>query len=267
MLVQNVKYLCYALLFIGVISCSKDDDSTPDISGGDEPTTPTPPDTDTEGCESGKTAVFVEKDGALVVEIENGSFADSSWELANSISDFSDKGYLVWNGNDAFNQPGNGTLTYKIRITKTGTYRFIWRSYITIGTNGTEHNDSWLRIADAKHFYGKRGNGNIVYPNDTMQDPIPDSAGQTTTKPNGSSKEGWFKIYMNRANEWHWQSSTSDNDAHDIFVVFDTPGDYTVEISGRSKGHGIDKFVLFTDGVTEDEITKDDAPKSEIKCE
>ena len=97
-------------------------------------------------------------------------------------------------------------------------------------------------------------------------DPIPESAGQQNTTPNGSGKDGWFKIYMNMANKWHWQSSTSDNDAHNIFVVFDTPGDYTIEVSGRSEGHGIDKFVLFTEDITQNDATGNDT-KSEIQCE
>ncbi|MCK8521876.1 hypothetical protein M0D21_09880 [Aquimarina sp. D1M17] len=270
MIAKILKYPIYFFLFSFLIACSGDDDPVNDETGGDPNPDPTPtPDTNPNngGCDNATTAVFIEKDGLLTVESENGNFSGSSWKLTQDIADSSGEGYLIWDGDDAFNKPGNGLLTYKIRIANPGTYRFIWRSYIGIGTNGTEHNDSWLRIPDAKHFYGKKGNGNIVYPNDTTLDPIAESAGQQNTSPNGSSKEGWFKIYMNKASTWHWQSSTSDNDAHDIFVVFDTPGDYTIEISGRSKGHAIDKFVLFTETTTQNDATKDDNVKSEIKCE
>ncbi len=266
MTLKTLKYSSlFLLMSLILIACSSDDDQSPDTNGGDVDI----PDVDPNngGCESGAAAVFVEKDGLLVIESENAVFNNTDWTLTKSAADFSGPGYLVWNGADAFNQPANGTLTYKIRVSTPGTYRFIWRSRITIGTNGTEHNDSWLRIADAKHFYGRKGNGNIVYPKGTMQEPIPESEGQATTVPNGSGQDGWFKIYMNTASAWHWQSSTSDNDGHNIFVVFETAGDYTVEVSGRSRGHAIDKFVLFTDGVTEGSATAVDATTSEIKCE
>jgi hypothetical protein len=50
---------------------------------------------------------------------------------------------------------------------------------------------------------------------------------------------------MNKLGEWFWRSSTSDNDPHDIFAKFDVAGIYDIEISGRSKFHAIDQFVLF----------------------
>ena len=265
MLTKNLKSLYLLILVSLVIACSGDDETSPDETGGDP--TPTPDTNPANGsCEEGKTAVYIEKDGVLIIESENGNFSNTDWTLTTDIAEFSGDGYLVWNGENSLGEPGNGTLTYKVRITKTGTYRFIWRSYITIGSNGSEHNDSWLRIPDAKHFYGRKNNGNIVYPKGTTLDPIPESAGQQNTTPNGSGKDGWFKIYMNMANKWHWQSSTSDNDAHNIFVVFDTPGDYTIEVSGRSEGHGIDKFVLFTEDITQNDATGNDT-KSEIQCE
>lgn len=273
MILSKLKYICFFFM-IFLFACSNNEEVVY-VLGGD--TTDPNPDTDQDSdtntdpnngaCDDEKTAVFVEKNGLLAIELENGNFKSTSWNLSKNLSDFSGDGYLVWNGSDYFNQPGNGKLSFSIRIATTGTYRFIWRSYITIGNENTEHNDSWLRIPDAKHFYGKKNNGHIVYPNETLLDPIPDSIDQQNTTPNGTSKEGWFKIYMNTADNWHWQSSTSDNDGHNIFVVFDTPGDYTIEISGRSKGHGIDKLVLFTDDVSQTEATKDDVVKSEIKCE
>jgi len=260
MILKNVKYLLYLVLCISFVACGNDD-NTDDSNMEDIP------DPNNGGCQSGKTAVFEEKDGLLTIESENASFKNTGWKFVKSLSDFAGDGYLVWNGADSFNQPGKGILTYKIRIKTPGTYRFIWRSYITIGANSTEHNDSWLRIADAKHFYGKRGDGNIVYPRGTQQDPIPESTDQANTNPQGSGSDGWFKIFMNTASEWHWQSSTSDNDGHNIFVVFDAPGDYTIEISGRSNGHGIDRFSLFTENTTQNVAINTNTVKSSISCE
>ena len=73
----------------------------------------------------------------------------------------------------------------------------------------------------------------------------PNGSGKTPN-PAGSSKDGWFKIYRGGSDlSFKWQSSTSDNDGHDIYVEFDTAGVYTMEISARSSGHAIDQFVLF----------------------
>ncbi|WP_282179414.1 hypothetical protein [Maribacter stanieri] len=55
---------------------------------------------------------------------------------------------------------------------------------------------------------------------------------------------------MNRVGEWLWRSNTSDNDPHNIFVKFDDAGIYTMEVSGRSKFHALDRFVLFLEDKT-----------------
>ena len=63
---------------------------------------------------------------------------------------------------------------------------FLWKSSFRQGDNGTEHNDSWLRFPNASDFFGeKASNGSIVYPNGSGKEPNPE----------GSSSDGWFKIY------------------------------------------------------------------------
>ena len=142
---------------------------------------------------------------------------------------------MVWTGSQNLANPGTGLTTFKIKINNPGVYQFIWRSAVTIGNNGTDHNDSWLRFPDADDYYGLKANSK-VYPNGSGKTP----------NPAGSSKDGWFKIYRGGSDlSFKWQSSTSDNDGHDIYVEFDTAGVYTMEISARSSGHAIDQFVLF----------------------
>jgi len=218
------------------------------------------------GCAGSKTPIYQEKDGLLLIEMESTFYKPTFWRIETDLAGYDGKGYLVWKGADSFNNPGKGPLEFKIRVESTGTYQFVWRSYITEGHDNTEFNDSWLRIADAKHFYGRKGDGHIVYPRGSKQEPISESEGQGGTQPVGSSSEGWFKIYMNTADEWKWRSTTSDHDPHNIFVVFSEPGDYTVEISGRSKGHGIDKFVLFNENHSIESASKEEA-LSEVVCE
>jgi hypothetical protein len=106
-----------------------------------------------------------------------------------------------------------------------------------------------LRI-ESPNFYAKKISdaqgstplGHIICPN-----------GQSSSNrcegepPEGSSSDGWFKVYRtgNPVDEWVWRSFTSDNDPHAIFAEFDTSGEYNILIAGRSFGHGIDRFVLY----------------------
>lgn len=184
------------------------------------------------------TISYVERNGIVSVEFETVE-GTIEWERRSSLDGFDGEGYLVWNEEDNFRTPGIGVLTYTLNISTTGTYSFVWRSRITEGDSPSEANDSWLRFNDAADFFGER-DGSVVYPRGTGKTPNPE----------GTSADGWLKIYMNRLGEWFWRSNTSDNDPHDIFVTFDTPGIYTMEVSGRSKFHGLDRFVLFVEGVS-----------------
>lgn len=205
-----------------------------------------------ENCTNGK--VYVEKDGIVKVDFESlESF--NGWNSVASVSGFEGEGYIVWTGSQYFGAPGTGILKYSIKITNPGIYRFIWRSRITNGNDGTEHNDSWLRFSDAADFYGKKGD-HLVYPGGTGKTP----------RPNGSSKEGWFKIYMNGAGSWKWASNTSDNDGHGIYVKFDIAGVYTMEISVRSSFHALDRFVLVKNGLSVNDVTAESVVLSELIC-
>ncbi|MBW1296851.1 hypothetical protein [Aquimarina litoralis] len=239
---QKHLHTLLLVLAITLYACSTDDENN---SETDPPIS----------CENSDNLVYEEKDGLVVAEFE--SITNSNdWNIENTVNGFLGTSYLVWKGDQFLNAPGNGLLTYNIKINTPGTYRFLWRSRITNGTSGSEHNDSWLRFADASSFYGKKGES-IVYPGDTGQTP----------NPNGSSKDGWFKIYKSGpADEWKWQSSTSDNDAHDIYVDFDTAGTYTMEVSARSSFHALDRFVLFTENVSQSDATSETATLSEINC-
>lgn len=177
--------------------------------------------------------IFKEAGGILRVDVTSTTSPLGQWVLRDSLAGAIDGDYLEFEGPNFFNAPGNSTLTYKIRITTTGTYLFNWRSRITEPNETTEYNDSWLRCPDADLFYAERS-GSRVFPRGSGRTPNPE----------GSSRENWFKVYQNRANEWFWRASTSDRDPHSIYMQFDNPGDYTIEIAGRSKGHAIDRFVL-----------------------
>ena len=186
-------------------------------------------DGDDTACESG----FVETNGLVVIETENLDFP-SGWSRKTEADGYTGNGYLEWLGGDNFGSPGNGKITTTIKISTTGTYLFEWRNKVGEGTNTTESNDSWLRFPDADDFYGEKSNGSRVYPKGSGKSP----------SPNGAGSDGWFKVYTGGTTNWNFSSNTSDNDAHKIYVKFDSPGTYTLEISGRSNHHLIDRMVL-----------------------
>jgi len=207
-------------------------------------------------CDDPAEFIFQEKEGLVNVEFENAIFSED-WELTNSDNDHTGEGYMVWNGNQSLANPGNGLTSFKMNITNTGTYRFLWRSSVVIGDSGTDHNDTWLRFNDASDFFGEQNGGSIVYPAGTGKTPNPE----------GASSDGWFKIYRSGNDlSFKWQASTSDSDAHNIYVKFDNVGIYTMEISARSSGHAIDRFVLFNDTYTINEATDTTNSLSEITC-
>lgn len=253
-LLSVLKLISVVLLFIFAISCS--DSSSDEMETESETPEEGSETPNASECTEPSKFLFEEKDGLIIVEFENAEFS-GDWELKSSDTDHTGEGYMVWTGSQSLGNPGNGLTTFKINITNTGTYQFIWRSSVTTGNNGTEHNDTWLRFDDADDFFGEKGNGSIVYPAGRDKSPTPE----------GSSKDGWFKIYRSGGDlSFKWQSSTSDNDAHDIFVKFDVPGTYTMEISARSSGHAIDKFVLFNDSFSKNEATESANALSEITC-
>ena len=208
----------------------------------EEETWPEESSEESSSCTNPIDFVFTEKDGLVSVEFEKAKFSEN-WAMKSDGNSYSGEGYMVWEGTQHLSDPGNGRATFKIKISNIGTYKFVWKSAVKIGNNGTDHNDTWLRFGDANNFYAKK-DASVVYPNGSGKTPNPE----------GASKEGWFKIYRSGNNlDFKWQSSTFDNNGHEVFVVFDSPGTYLMEVSARSSGHAIDKFVLFKDTLTQEE--------------
>ena len=233
---------------------AEEEDNMPDE---EEETTPDEAENPEEtSCNEPLNYIFNENEGLVLVEFENAEFT-ADWKLKTEGSSFSGAGYMVWEGSQSLGNPGNGKATFTINIKNPGTYQFIWFSAVTLGDNGTEHNDTWLRFSDADDFFAQNGQGtSIVYPKDIGKTPNPE----------GASKDGWFKIYRSGSNlDFKWQSSTFDNNAHDVFVVFEEPGTYLMEVSARSSGHGIDKFVLFNNSVAKSDATSSTSFSS-ISC-
>ena len=210
--------------------------------------TPSGESIDAKGCgtstETNFTArAFVEQNGLVVGEMEHTNYA-SGWQLTTG-NLATGNAYLIWTGADSFNTPpASGGFTIKVRINNPGTYRFMWRNIVGEGTSPTDANDSWLRI-EADNFYGLRSSdSHIVCPVNKL-------AGNSCVgdAPEGKSAQGYFKVYRggNPVNSWKWVTATNDNSAHAIYAVFTTQGTYNILVNPRSRGHGIDRFVLFRD--------------------
>lgn len=197
-------------------------------------------------------ADFEEQNGIAILELD--SKVSGGWKK-ESISGASGSSALTYRGSDSFGSPGASTVTYRVKINSPGTYRFAWRNKISIiapSKASTEHNDAWLKI-NASNFYALRGS-HRVYPGGSGKSPK--AAGQTSG--------GWFKIYTNTV-AWSWSTNTSDNDPHQVYATFNNAGVYSIQVSGRSKGHTVDRMVLYKTGsYSESQATS--LSRSQTKC-
>ncbi|MGB5693089.1 MAG: hypothetical protein WBM43_10830 [Flavobacteriaceae bacterium] len=239
-----------------------DDGTGSDDSGNDDSGSDTGDDGNGEGtggdsggnCEP-QDEIILEADGYVLAEIERNAYSDP-WEIENVEPNFSGEGYIVWTGTQYLGNPGNGLTTFKILISNPGTYEFVWNTSVTIGSSGTDHNDTWLRFPDADDFFAQNG-GSVVYPHGSGKSPNPAGAGS----------DGWFKVYRSGNDlSFKWQAYTFDNNPHKIYVTFNSAGEYTMEISARSSGHAIDKFVLFQDSYSLGDVTGEGTADSEVSC-
>ncbi|MEM7573797.1 MAG: DUF5060 domain-containing protein [Bacteroidota bacterium] len=196
---------------------------------------------------------YQETDGLLVIEMENAAELNG-WEITNTIGGASGSGYIHWTDGQFLNQTGNGPLLYRVQINTPGTYRFEWRVAVGFGTNSTEHNDSWLKI-NGSNFYALKNNSQLQ--------PKPQCNNSPDYGcPNGSSTNGFFKIYGGGVNSFQWAARTSDNDAHQIYADFDQPGIYDIEVNARSTFHAIDRLILYHSSVSQGDARNLNNPES-----
>ncbi len=160
-------------------------------------------------------ATFLESGGKVVIEAESAGQA-GAWSRESKINGAKGGAYLVWTGSNFFgvNNAGNGTLRYTFRVQQAGNYELRWRSYIAEGNNATEANDSWVRFPTGRNINGEH------------------------------ALNGWTKSFQNQRNQWSWSAKTVDNVGRPIRQFF-SAGDHVIEISGRSRGHAIDRLVMY----------------------
>ena len=162
-----------------------------------------------------EATVYSEQAGRLVVEIESAAIA-GDWHQAADFAGYRGSGHYEWTGSNNTNvkNAGEGILTYHFTINTPGNYEFRLRSHIGEGNNKTESNDSWVRFPTGSNISGEQ------------------------------ALDDWTKAYMNKLDEWTWITKTVDNVGRKLRQHF-TAGDHTLQISGRSRGHVIDRFALY----------------------
>ena len=165
------------------------------------------------------TAAFIEKNGLAVMEVESAPLT-GPWESSKSISGYSGSEYYLCTA-DSFKVGGKGILSYPFTVNNAGEYQVQLRNRIAEGNSNTEANDTFVRLIDAS--------GNTIKP-----------------VANGNTVTGtWYKCYQNTKNTWTWQTSNKDHDPRALSWSLNAGKTYTLQLSGRSKGHAVDKIVLW----------------------
>jgi len=179
--------------------------------------------------------IYEEENGLLVIEYEHAELIEN-WKLGTTLLNYTGEGYIYWDGNQYFNQTGNGNLEYTFKVNNPGKYRFVHRMATGAGTNTSDHNDIWLKI-NADIFYGEQNGGHKVLPKPEC------NSNAFADCPDGSSLNGFFKVYGHSMN-WKWNANTSDGNAHPIYVQFNEEGIYTITINARSSWCLLYRMVL-----------------------
>ncbi len=184
--------------------------------------------------------MWFENGGLLVMEAEKADLA-GSWSFQDEIAGAVDDGYFEWKNGDPStdaDEPGLGILSYTFHIATPGTYRLLLRSAALLKR---DHNDVWVRFPDNEAEGRKSTGGSIVH----------------------LDQNTWFKVYQKKGgNDWHFEASTVDDNAHEVFAFFNTTGSYRVELSGRSTQFKIDRLVFFQESVSESIATDTSTPES-----
>lgn len=166
------------------------------------------------------SGAFVEIGGLVVMEAESQPVV-GNWDLNTSVAGYTGDYYIEWKTGDPFTgaiAAGTDIITYEVLINNPGRYRLQIRS---AAPERTEHNDVWIRFPD---------NGALR-----------EKAGVFT-----SLGTAYVKCYQNVDNDtWTWNSSTVDNNPHNIYTDFPAPGVYRFQFSGRSTKFKIDRIVLY----------------------
>lgn len=131
--------------------------------------------------------------------------------------------YIVWEGLSEGRNNGNpdDIISTTFQVSTPGWYTFKWLMRQPSGVARDKGNDTWLYFPDASHFGPNRSE---------------------------NSYGTFVKVFGNADGEDFLYSGTAEEANHAksaVGIKFELPGQYTVEIAGRSHGHEIDQLILY----------------------
>lgn len=93
----------------------------------------------------GQPSAFIEKDGLIVIQAESVDLT-GDWVIESTEANHTGTGYIRWNGNDLFGNPGVGILAYPVHIKNAGDYNVRFRMSHLGAPKGDQENDVWARM-------------------------------------------------------------------------------------------------------------------------
>ena len=182
--------------------------------------------------------------------------------------------YIEWGGASRNNDPTHGVMEVDILISEPGRYQLQWYTQIGMGTNATEHNDAWVKFPDADDYYGLKGEADAEirrYHKPACEDQafvstiLALAQVAEVTCAQGSTRDGWMKVYSSGAQEWRWSARTSDNDASLVMAEFGSAGVYTFAMAARADFSRYDRIVLHREDLANAVVQ--DLTLSETACD
>lgn len=199
---------------------------------------------------------WVESDGLVVIETEDAQLADgwavrtqSSIESGDPrrLNGFTGRGFIEWVGEQTFGlqideEDANGLFDIKVRISTPGVYSLRWRNkQQAAGQARDAGNDTFLRFASGRNPAGAEDFGRLT------------------------------KVFIQEMNEWTFFTRAEPRMVNGRGVFIDNDfrrflgvGTHTIQLSGRSPGHVIDRIVLHREGINFNENIFVNTPQSRI---
>ncbi len=190
------------------------------------PTTEPPAETTTTTAAETTTTAAPTPTSCAVITIEAESIGSAGdWKIVNDAKASGGK-YLTWEGlsPERNNSSPDDTMSVSFDVTVPGDYSFVWAMRQPSDVESDKANDSWVNFPNADRF------------------------GPST----GGSYGGPIKVFGNGTNDFAWKATADVNHKKSqLEMEFDSAGTYTMELSGRSHGHQIDKIVLYHSSVSQ----------------
>ncbi len=156
---------------------------------------------------------FVEAGGLVVVEAESLELV-GDWATEAVDAGFTGSGYIKWTGPNFLNDPGNGTLAVRVKISDPGDYNVRMRISHMGAPAGDQWNDAWVKMNEGGTWV------KVVHPANRINE------GFTFHSPTEPSAGVFGQMRYNL-----------------------TAGEHTLYISGRSTNFRIDRIHFYKDGV------------------